>query len=64
MKCINNILVRVLIDTGSSLNAMSKATLTNLSIDESYMKLNAMVVKGFDCSKRTIIGEIDLPNQI
>ncbi|KAI5444251.1 hypothetical protein KIW84_012756 [Lathyrus oleraceus] len=48
------------VDTGSSLNVMSKGSLAKLTIEELVMKPSELVVRAFDGSRRTVIGEIDL----
>lgn len=57
-------LSNVLVDTCSSLNVMSKTTLSKLAYQGTPMKHSGVVVKAFDGSKRTIIGEVDLPMMI
>ncbi|XP_073224746.1 uncharacterized protein [Cicer arietinum] len=64
VRCHDHILVRVLIDNGSSLNVMPKSTLLKLFVDEPCLKPIIMVVKAFDGSKRQFVGEIDLSIQI
>jgi hypothetical protein len=61
MKCQDNTIARVLVDTGSSLNVMPKSTLVKLSLDGSVLKPSSMIVKAFDGSQREVIGEIELP---
>lgn len=61
IKCADATLSQVLVGTCSSLNVLSKTTLTQLNVEGVQMRQNALVVKVFDGSKRTIIGEIDLP---
>ncbi|XP_050889242.1 uncharacterized protein LOC127094454 [Lathyrus oleraceus] len=64
LKCIDIILSRVLVDTGSSLNVMLKTTLIKLLIEGISMKPNTLIVKAFDGSRRAMIGEVDLPIKI
>lgn len=64
VKCQDDVLARVLMDTGSSLNVISKSTLTKLSFEGPSMKPSALVVKAFDGSKRTITREVELLIQI
>ncbi|GAU10426.1 hypothetical protein TSUD_419170, partial [Trifolium subterraneum] len=61
VKCLDNILSRVLVDTGSSLNVMPKTTLLKLAVEGALMRPSSMVVKAFDGSRRTVVGEVDLP---
>lgn len=63
MKSLNNVLTRVLVDIGSSLNVMPKSSLVKLLIDGAYIKPSAIVVKVFDGLRRAVIGEVDLPIQ-
>ncbi|XP_050876694.1 uncharacterized protein LOC127080417 [Lathyrus oleraceus] len=48
VKCKDDALARVLVDTGSSLNVMPKRTLAKLSYQGPTMKPSALVVKAFD----------------
>ncbi|XP_050890018.1 uncharacterized protein LOC127095358 [Lathyrus oleraceus] len=48
VKCRDDALARVLVDTGSSLNVMPKRTLAKLSYQGPAMKPSALVVKAFD----------------
>jgi hypothetical protein len=61
MKCQDNIIARVLVDTGSSLNVVPKSTLVKLSLIGPVLKQSNMIVKAFDGSQRELIGEIELP---
>ena len=53
-----------MVDTGSSLNAMQKVSLAKLTIEGLVMKSSELVVRAFDGSRRTMIGEVDLPMKI
>ncbi|XP_058784515.1 uncharacterized protein LOC131659326 [Vicia villosa] len=64
MRCLDTVLSRFLIDTGSSLNVMPKATLFKLSMDGVMMRPCTMSVRAFDGSRRSVEGEIDLPVKI
>ncbi|GAU51925.1 hypothetical protein TSUD_417080, partial [Trifolium subterraneum] len=48
-------------DTGSSLNVMSKTTLDKLAYRGALLRPSAIIVKAFDGSRKSVIGEIDLP---
>ncbi|XP_050908914.1 uncharacterized protein LOC127122656 [Lathyrus oleraceus] len=61
LKCQDSLLSRVLVDTGSSLIVMPKNTLGKLNNVRTSMKVNTLVVKAFDGSKRMVIREVDLP---
>lgn len=63
VKCGVDNMARVLVDTGSSLNVMPKLTLNKLSF-EGTLKPSALVVKAFDGSKRSVVGEVELPIKI
>ncbi|XP_027922767.1 uncharacterized protein LOC114180664 [Vigna unguiculata] len=64
VKCLDHVIARVLIDNGSSLNVMPKATLGKLPCEGIHMKPSAMIVRAFDGSKREVMGEVELPIQI
>lgn len=51
-------------DTGSSLNVLQKNSLTKLSIDGLWMKPSMLIVRAFDGSRRSVIGEVDIPIKI
>ncbi|XP_050897670.1 uncharacterized protein LOC127104530 [Lathyrus oleraceus] len=61
IKCKDDALSRVLVDTRSSLNVMPKRTLAKLSYQGPAMKPSALIVKAFYGSRRTTIGEVELP---
>jgi len=62
--CMDYVIARVLIDNGSSLNMMPKATLNRLPGGGVHMRPSATIVRAFNESKREVIGEIELPVQI
>ncbi|XP_050916713.1 uncharacterized protein LOC127131865 [Lathyrus oleraceus] len=53
-------LSNVLVDTGCSLNVMPKSNMSNLSYQGAPMRFSGVVVKAFDGSRKTMIGEVDL----
>ncbi|GAU44160.1 hypothetical protein TSUD_399820 [Trifolium subterraneum] len=59
--CKSDALSNVLVDTGSSLNVMSKLTLDKLAYCGAPLRPSALIVKAFDESRKSVIGEIDLP---
>lgn len=61
MNCQPNALSNVLVDNVSSLNVMLKLTLYRLAYQGNPMRFNGVVMKAFDGSKKTVIGEVDLP---
>lgn len=61
MKCEEDTLTNVLVDTGSSLNVIPKSTLARLSYQWMPMRSNGIIVKALDDSKRIVIVEVDLP---
>lgn len=64
VKCLGHIVAKVLIDNGSSLNVMPKATLDKLPFNASHLRPRSMVVWALDDSRWDVRGEIDLPIQI
>ncbi|XP_050877163.1 uncharacterized protein LOC127080915 [Lathyrus oleraceus] len=64
MNCQEDVLSNVLVDTGSSLNVMPKSTLSKLSYQGSPMRYSGVVMKAFDGSRKTVIGEVNLPLKI
>ncbi|KAI5433952.1 hypothetical protein KIW84_020981 [Lathyrus oleraceus] len=64
MNCKNDAMSNVLVDTGSSLNVLPKSTLSRLSYQGPPMRQSGVVVKAFDGSRKTVIGEVDLPIKI
>lgn len=61
INCMNDSLSSVLVDTCSSLNVMSKSKLSILSFQGAPMKINGIIIKAFDGSRKTVIGEVGLP---
>lgn len=64
VRCKDDALAKVLVKIGSSLNVMPKRTLVKLSFQGPTMRPSSLVVKAFDGSKRTMIGEVEIPIQI
>ncbi|XP_050909145.1 uncharacterized protein LOC127122914 [Lathyrus oleraceus] len=64
IECVDTVLSRVLVDTGSSLNVMPKSSFTKLIIEGLVMKLSELIVRAFDGTMRTVIGEVTLPMKI
>ncbi|RDY07405.1 hypothetical protein CR513_08501, partial [Mucuna pruriens] len=60
IKCGNYKIARVLIENGSSLNVMPKATLDMLHSVGATLKNSPVVVRAFDESKQEVMGEISL----
>ncbi|GAU39327.1 hypothetical protein TSUD_60780 [Trifolium subterraneum] len=61
VSCKFDSLSNVLVDTGSSLNVMSKITFDKLAYRGAPLRPSALIVKAFDGSRKSVIGEIDLP---
>ncbi|XP_058784970.1 uncharacterized protein LOC131659861 [Vicia villosa] len=61
MQCGKAHMSRVLIDTGSSLNVMPKATLDKIDFEGLIIRPSRLVVKAFDGSQSPVFGEVDLP---
>lgn len=51
-------------DNNSSLNVVPKSSFLKLTIEVLVMKPNELVVRVFDGSRRTVIGEVDFPIKI
>ncbi|KAI5436220.1 hypothetical protein KIW84_022621 [Lathyrus oleraceus] len=64
MNCKDDALSNVLVDTGSSLNVLLNSTLSKLSYQGAPMRYSGVIVKAFDGSRKTVIGEVDLPMKI
>ena len=64
IECADTIMSRVLVDTGSSSNVLPKISLTKLTIEGLLMKPSALIVRAFDGSRRSVIGEVELPVKI
>ncbi|KAI5409830.1 hypothetical protein KIW84_055330 [Lathyrus oleraceus] len=64
MNCKEDALSNVLVDIGSSLNVLPKSTLSKLSYQGAPMRYSGVIVKAFDGSRKTVIGEVDLPVKI
>ncbi|KAI5410069.1 hypothetical protein KIW84_055521 [Lathyrus oleraceus] len=64
MSCKDDAMSNVLVDTGSLLNVLPKTTLAKLSYQGPPMRQSGVVVKAFDGSRKTVIGEVDLPVKI
>ncbi|KAI5396814.1 hypothetical protein KIW84_062876 [Lathyrus oleraceus] len=62
--CKEDALSNVLADTGSSLNVLPKLMLSKLYYQGAPMRYNEVIVKAFDGSRKTVIGEVDLPVKI
>ena len=54
-------MAHVLVDTGSSLNVLSKGALDRLDCEGLVLKPIDIMVRAFDGSKRMVHGEVDLP---
>ncbi|XP_050920473.1 uncharacterized protein LOC127138115 [Lathyrus oleraceus] len=64
IECVDTVLSRVLVDTGSSLNVMPKSSFAKLTVEGLVMKPSELIVRAFDGTKRTVIGEVNLPMKI
>ncbi|KAI5408851.1 hypothetical protein KIW84_054614 [Lathyrus oleraceus] len=64
MNCKDDAMSNVLVDTGSSLNVLPKSTLARLLYQGPPMRQSGVVVKAFDGSRKTVIGEVELPVKI
>lgn len=59
--CIDTLVSRVLVDTGSSLNMLPKSTLSQLKFEGLEIRASTLIVRAFDGSRREVILEVDLP---
>ena len=64
MNCKNDSLSNVLIDNGSALNVIPRSTLMKLKYQGTPMRPSDIIVKAFDGSRKSVIGEVDLPIHI
>lgn len=51
IECVDIVLLRVLVNIGSSLNVLPKSSLAKLTIEGFVMKPSELVVKAFDGSR-------------
>jgi hypothetical protein len=59
--CKSDSLSNIQIDTGSFLYVMAKTTLDKLTYEDSPLRPNGVIVKAFDGSMKSVLGEIELP---
>lgn len=64
IECVDIVLSRVLVDTGSSLNVLPKNSLSKMTIEGLLMKPSSLIVREFDGSRKIVIGEVYLPMKI
>ncbi|XP_050919544.1 uncharacterized protein LOC127137099 [Lathyrus oleraceus] len=64
IECVDTVLSRVLVDTGSSLNVMPKSSFAKLTVEGLVMKSSELIVRAFDGTRRIVIGEVNLPMKI
>ncbi|XP_050909005.1 uncharacterized protein LOC127122761 [Lathyrus oleraceus] len=64
MNCQEDAMSNMLMDTGSSLNVTPMSTMSKLSHQGAPMRFSGVVMKVFDGSRKTVIGEVDLPIKI
>ena len=60
----NDSLSNVLIDNGSVLNVIPRSTLMKLKYQGTSLRPSGIIVKAFDGSRKTVIGEVNLPIHI
>ena len=61
VNCKTDALSNALVDTGSSLNVMAKTTFDQLSYQGAPPRRSGVMVRAFDGSRKTVLGEVDLP---
>ncbi|XP_050889212.1 uncharacterized protein LOC127094416 [Lathyrus oleraceus] len=64
MECKGTTLSRVLVDTGSSLNVLSKSSLMKIDYAVVELRPSDLIVRALDGSRRDVFGEVDLPVKI
>lgn len=64
MNCQEDALSNVQVDNDSSLHVMPNSTLTKLSYQGVSMRFSGVIMKAFNGSKKTIIGEVNLQKKI
>ena len=64
LNCKNDALSNVLIDNGSALNVIPNSNLSKLKYQGLPMRPSSIIVKAFDGSRKSLIGEVDLPIHI
>lgn len=64
IKCVDTVLSKVLVDIGSSLNVIPNNSLKKMTMEGLLMKPNTLVVRGFNGSRKSVIGEVDLSIKI
>ncbi|XP_050909279.1 uncharacterized protein LOC127123060 [Lathyrus oleraceus] len=64
MKCKEDAFSNVLIAIGSYFNILPKSTLARLSFQGAPMRYSGVIVKAFENSRKTVIGEVNLPIKI
>ncbi|XP_050919089.1 uncharacterized protein LOC127136591 [Lathyrus oleraceus] len=60
IECVDTVLSRVFVDTGSSVNVMPKSSFAKLTVEGLVMKPSELIVRAFDGTRRTVIGEVNL----
>ncbi|XP_050908700.1 uncharacterized protein LOC127122404 [Lathyrus oleraceus] len=61
---VYTVLSRVLVDTGSSLNVIPKRSFAKLTVEGLVMKPSELIIRAFDGTRRTVIGEVNFPMKI
>ena len=64
VECKGVTLSHVLVDTGSALNILPKSAFDRLDVEGLVLKPSDIVVRAFDDSKRTVLGELILPVKV
>ena len=64
MNCKSDSLSNVLINNGSALNMIPRSTLMKLKYQGAPMRPSGIIVKAFDGSRKSVIGEVDFPIHI
>src|ERR1051325_2174076 len=64
VECKGITLSHVLVDTGSALNILPKTAFDRLDIEGLVLRPSDIIVRAFDGSKQTILGELTLPVKV
>src|ERR1044072_5250448 len=64
VECKSVTLSHVLVDTGSALNILLKTAFDRLDVEGLVLRPSDIIVRAFDGSKRTVLGELILPVKV
>ena len=64
MNCKNALLSNVFIDNGPALNVIPRSKIMKLKYQGTPMCPSGIIVKAFNGSRKSVIGEVDFPTHI